>query len=471
MKPTKLTYFLLFFFITAGGIFIFSEASGLEQSKIEPSNEKKEKAAYPGVEIISKIEDESYFHTAVHYPSFKDADLDKEIESYVQRVKSEFRESVDLTGQKHFKNNPAYLSLTFDVHKVDDEVYSFVFSEESYTGGANGNQIAKVFMVNLRDSEFIKGNQVLKDNEKTRDFLYSYLKNAFETTEDYSPYFFQEELRSWVYEPENTFDQVYLREDSLVFKFSEYEVTAGVAGMPEIVIPLGEAGRVLNEKWKKKLALKEKTKAEDENAENEDQEIQEVQPEENNEASENKKQVALTFDDGPHPRYTQMVLDILKKHNAKATFYVLGSRVDFYPDLVKQIAEQGNEVGNHSWSHKDLTRLSPEFIREEIQQTNEAIEKAAGTAPNTVRPPYGAQNETVKEVIGLPSILWTVDTLDWKTKNAGDILKQVKENTRDGSIILMHDIHQSTANSLDQVLTFLEQEGYELVTVSELKGL
>ncbi|WP_180849989.1 polysaccharide deacetylase family protein [Bacillus sp. UMB0893] len=152
-----------------------------------------------------------------------------------------------------------------------------------------------------------------------------------------------------------------------------------------------------------------------------------------NSAAHNKKQVALTFDDGPHPHYTQQILETLKKHHAKATFYVLGSRVDFYPNLAKQIVREGHEIGNHSWSHKDLTTLPPEMIQEEGDQSNEAIEKATGSAPKTVRPPFGASNEEVMAAIGLPSILWTVDTMDWKTKNADDILKQVKENTRDGS--------------------------------------
>lgn len=180
------------------------------------------------------------------------------------------------------------------------------------------------------------------------------------------------------------------------------------------------------------------------------------------------KYVAITFDDGPHDKLTPYILDVLKKHKAKATFYVLGNRVEYYPEIVKRAFDEGHEIGNHSWSHPKLTNLTPQELRKQIYQTSSAVAKITGTAPATIRPPYGAFNDNVKQILNRPIVNWSVDTLDWKHKNKEMVKKIVRQNTRNGSIILMHDIHTSTAQALDSILTELSSKGYQFVTVSQL---
>lgn len=179
------------------------------------------------------------------------------------------------------------------------------------------------------------------------------------------------------------------------------------------------------------------------------------------------KCIALTFDDGPGD-YTDHLLDTLDAYGAEATFYLLGSKVADNPETVKRMADEGHEVGNHSWDHEDLTELSPEEIGADLARTDKAIAAATGSEPETVRPPYGALNESVHESVTQPMMLWDVDTLDWKSRDSGKVTDVAVEETSEGSVLLFHDIHRSTVEAIPQVLEQLSQQGYTFVTVDEL---
>lgn len=181
------------------------------------------------------------------------------------------------------------------------------------------------------------------------------------------------------------------------------------------------------------------------------------------------KKVALTFDDGPNNTSSLQILDTLKKYNIKATFFMLGSMVDTYPDVVKKIHEAGHDIGNHTYDHKDLTKLDEASIKQEIDSTNQKIEKLTGEKPTLLRPPYGAYNERVTKVEPNMSIaLWNIDTLDWKTHNPTAILGEVKKELQPHSIVLMHDIHQDSADSLENVIKFLKSQDYTFVLAKDL---
>lgn len=180
-----------------------------------------------------------------------------------------------------------------------------------------------------------------------------------------------------------------------------------------------------------------------------------------------KPMVALTFDDGPGKR-TGELLAQLEKYNAHATFFMLGQNVSRYPDEVKKMQEIGCELGNHSYSHKNLAKENAEGIKKEVGDTNAGIAKIAGEGATVMRPPYGAISDTLKKNVGMPMIMWNIDTLDWKTRNAKKTIETVMNNVDDGDIILMHDIHTETIDAALQLIPKLQKAGYQLVTVSEL---
>ena len=183
------------------------------------------------------------------------------------------------------------------------------------------------------------------------------------------------------------------------------------------------------------------------------------------------KAVALTFDDGPNPSTTNRLLDILKKYNVKATFFMLGERVSSGRECIKRMYDEGMEIGSHTYSHKQLTKLSYDNIKSEIDKTNKAISEVIGENPTVIRPPYGSYNDNVKSLSGMPVILWSVDTLDWKSKNADAIFKVVTETTKDGSVLLFHDIYSTSVDAVERIIPELKKRGYEMVTVSELAEL
>lgn len=191
------------------------------------------------------------------------------------------------------------------------------------------------------------------------------------------------------------------------------------------------------------------------------------QPEVKVRVNPEKPMVALTFDDGPGP-YTDRLLNCLKKHNAAATFFLVGSSVGNYKNTVKRAYQMGCEIGSHSWSHPQLTSLDGTALAAQIQNTSRVIHSACGHNPTLLRPPYGSYNSTVASAVGMPLILWDVDTLDWKTRNVQSTIQSVMRDARDGSIVLMHDIHQPTVEAAESIIPMLQRKGYQLVTVSEL---
>lgn len=182
--------------------------------------------------------------------------------------------------------------------------------------------------------------------------------------------------------------------------------------------------------------------------------------------------VAITFDDGPHATNTPHLLDILAKRNIKATFFVLGECAAEHPQILKRIAEEGHEIGNHSWSHPSFAKMSNEGVRGQIERTQSLIQSTTGKRPSILRPPYGAitpaERQWITKDLGLKIIMWSVDPLDWKFRDAGRVQKSILSQTKFGDIILAHDIHPSTIDAMPATLDGLLARGFKFVTVSEL---
>lgn len=190
------------------------------------------------------------------------------------------------------------------------------------------------------------------------------------------------------------------------------------------------------------------------------------------EISPNLPVVALTFDDGPNPRFTPQILDILYEHQVPATFFLVGQQMEGQGWLVRKIAASGHEIGNHTNSHPDLTTLEEPQILEEIQKTQDKLrEILPDYTMNFLRPPYGRQNETVCQSSPLPLILRNVDSGDWEDPQAEAIYAAVMENIQDGDIVVFHDDNPETVKALKQILPALKARGYQFATVSALLGL
>lgn len=179
------------------------------------------------------------------------------------------------------------------------------------------------------------------------------------------------------------------------------------------------------------------------------------------------KYIAFTFDDGPNYNSSKMV-DVLSKWGMRATFFVVGNRAEKEADILLKMVDKGMEIGNHTYSHKLLTKLSSEAIREEIAKTDRVIFDITGRDVSLVRPSYGSSNKRVRSSIDRPIIVWDIDTLDWKYHNSKRLSDYILKNVQDGDIVLMHDIYSATVNGVDMVIPKLMERGYRIVSVSEL---
>ena len=181
-----------------------------------------------------------------------------------------------------------------------------------------------------------------------------------------------------------------------------------------------------------------------------------------------KPMVALTFDDGPSRKYTPELLDGLKEKGIHATFFLMGKNIEGNEELVKRIQEEGHLIGNHTYNHVQLNKISSALAKQEIEKTSNEIYKITGEYPTYLRPPFGAWRKDLEFSVTMFPVFWDVDTLDWESKNVTSVLHIVENNVEDGSIILMHDGYETSVEAALKVVDMLTEKGYEFVTVDEL---
>ncbi|MDE6055392.1 MAG: polysaccharide deacetylase family protein [Lachnospiraceae bacterium] len=193
-----------------------------------------------------------------------------------------------------------------------------------------------------------------------------------------------------------------------------------------------------------------------------------IDPDPPNNTFVDARRVALTFDDGPHPVYTEQLLDGLKERGVKATFFVTGEHAELHPEIIKRMAEEGNLVGNHTYSHIQLTKNNRETYKEELIKTNEILKEITGQEVQYVRPPYGSWDKSFEQELNMFPVLWSVDPMDWCSENVSRITEKVVSKVKENDIILMHDYYDTSVAAALRVVDKLLDEGYTFVTVEEI---
>ncbi|SES01455.1 polysaccharide deacetylase family protein [Psychrobacillus sp. OK032] len=435
-----------------------------------PTNSKEQinqsDSVYPGIRIITETSNDEKTPYAIQYPQSNVPEFNDIVKAYTNNMKTLYLNETDYLNESNIHRS-GELNISFEVFQHTTGYYSFVIHSYMNKSGTNGLTETRTYRLHNQSGHMLTINDLLANNEKSLVKLATKVREYILSDNELMPYLLQEQLEEKTVPTWDNFSNFSLKKDTIEFYYDNYEIAAVAAGSKVVSIPLEDMNEIIADSFKlPKVA---------------------IQPPPTTSGKENEipiggiqtkdsvvnslpKVVALTFDDGPTPESTTLILDTLKKYNAKATFFMLGSRVSFYPEIVKEMHEAGHELGNHTWNHLDLTKASSEKIALEINNTSDAIEQATGTKPTVFRPPYGAVNNSVRAQTSLPVVLWDVDTLDWKYRNANHLLTHVKKHVKGGSTILMHDIHMSTAEGLDAVLAYLQGEGYSFVTVSELNS-
>ncbi len=181
-----------------------------------------------------------------------------------------------------------------------------------------------------------------------------------------------------------------------------------------------------------------------------------------------KPKIAITFDDGPSGSWTPVLLDGLKERGVKGTFFLIGQNVEKHPDVVKRLYEEGHLIGNHTYHHVEITKISEDEASREILDTNDAICRITGEEVEYMRPPFGAWQRDLELKMPVLPVMWTVDPLDWTTENTDEVVNKVVTEAEENDIILLHDCYKSSVEAALRIIDILQREGFEFVTVEEL---
>lgn len=377
-------------------------------------------------EILTEIENKDAL-VSINYPVTEVSALDEAISSYINKVRAEFKNS-DYDGKPE-------LNISYTYKEVNDEVINVSILTEIVTDKTVSK--IKTFTYNKKSEKFLTMEDIVDD----LDVLdYDIKKELLSKYQD----------ADMDYLSNVSYDFFTMDDENLTIYFNPTQLKDTNDELVYLDIPLDSLNLLIDvdreENTNTYLNFKKNT------------------------INEEDKVVALTFDDGPS-KYTKDILDILKKYDACGTFFLIGNKVSFYGEVLREMLSEGNEIGNHSYDHKYLTRLSEEEVKDEISKTQDEIKRVTGYTPTLFRPTYGGYNNTLKSYIDLTFVLWDVDSRDWSVKSTEGIMYNVFKDVKSGSIILFHDNHEYSVNALPSVIKELKKQGYKFVTVSELLEL
>ncbi|WP_053070500.1 polysaccharide deacetylase family protein [Alkalihalobacillus pseudalcaliphilus] len=465
----------------------FSPSIGVATNSVQTDINYESRYAGLDIEFVSKHSED--YTTSISKPVTSSQKVNEKIEAWLTEQEEQFLEDVHKLKSSGTLDVQANLNIQLETNPLAEQQYHLLFHVYQFMGGANGQESLHSLTVDVASGKLITIEQILDTNHVQFTDIHTLLVNAL--IEEGIDDIYQEELSTTMNNP--SLWTWTTNEEGLTLHFDEYEIAAGSNGPIHVTLPFDEISDYIKDDWKRVWELVEETPTEsEEQAEDEhhstdvhepDQIIKEKEeqdpPQEDilfepNQLEKDGKYIALTFDDGPHPRITPQILETLESFDARATFYMLGTQVDFYPELAIEVALSGHEIGNHTMNHMNMTTLNREQLVRELADTTSMIEEVIGITPTTMRPPYGIYNQQVVDVsteLNLAIVNWSVDSEDWRSREVGAIKEMVFKDAANGRIVLFHDIHQATADALPAVMEQLQAEGYQFVTVSELLEL
>lgn len=409
-------------------------------SDISSLIEEKE-SQFPKIRIISESSVNHFIPYSLEYPKTSFDQVNDQINQYIKDAKQVYTKTLNQKIKESKIKSIGDLTITTEIYEFKDKYYSVVLKKQLSYNKVSYKETFKTIVFNKDNGEIIESNTLFNHNIGHLNLLARYLSSELKKV--YGNQVINEKLDEVLSPNWEHFNRFAAANDSIIFYFNQGELALEDAGAAKISVPISFLNPILVSDFQS----------------NETSAVTILSP---------KKKVALTFDDGPHSKVTMQILDTLDKYGAKATFFMLGKQVEKNKNIANEVLNRGHEIGNHTYNHPVLTKQSTSQVIWQVDHTSQIIYDVTGEYPTVFRPPYGASNQTVKSLVDIPVVLWTIDTYDWKYRDSNKILPFVQANLHDGAIILMHDIHQSTADGLDSVLAYLQEQGYECVTVSEL---
>lgn len=465
-KRIVVRFVILFFVVVAAGLLIFIHLQFNQQLMRQPTPLSDEKYYFTDSrysEIRSKfvIRQTSREKVSIEYPITKNNKINKTIAQVITRDDRDFRYIA--TNVLSF-NQPMTETISYQITHNNSAALSIIVNIKQDIHGAHPVSLTHFWTFDKKSGEVINLSDLTEQSEKAAEEIVAAARNNIKETIkqrqqaelDLSETITQETLSNFIITDGG---------NSIAWPIGQASLLPSAYGEMTIKVPIAAVAKYLQNSTARKLANIPKPpepKPEPKPA----PAVPAPAPTTGN------KVIALTFDDGPGP-YTAHLLDVLDQYGAKATFFLIGSKVSSQANVVRSIHARGHQLGNHSWSHPELPKLPINQIAGEIDRTNDAIKQATGVTPAILRPPYGAVNGVVLEQLrarDMSSILWSVDTRDWADRNSDIVCSRAVAGARPGAIILMHDIHQTSVGAVPCILSALKQQGYSFVTVQGLLG-
>ena len=452
-------FLILLFSAGLFGIYFLNQSRSRQTTA--PSDEKYYFAdsKYSGIRSKFVTRDNKREKVSIEYPITENEKINRLISESIDKIDRDFQNTVLLAT---VFDKPMTETISYQVTHNTSEALSIVINIKQDMNGAHPASMTQFWTFDKKSGEVVGLADFTEQSDEAAEAIISAAKNSISQTIKQRQ------------QPEIDLNEIINKEalsnfiitnngNSLAWPLGQASLLPSSYGELTITVPISSVSKYLQNPTARKLANIPKPPEPK-------PELAPAPAAPTPAPTTGNKVIALTFDDGPGP-YTAHLLDILDQYGAKATFFLIGSKVSGQSSVVRSIQARGHQLGNHSWSHPELPKLSVDQIAGEIDRTNEAIRQATGVKPSILRPPYGAVNGVVLEQLRLrnmSSILWSVDTRDWADRNSQIVCSRAVAGARPGAVILMHDIHQTSVNAVPCILSSLKQQGYSFVTIQRL---
>lgn len=416
------------------------------------SNQTSSFTYHQEVGVIESILTETeHMVYSMHYPKFSQESIDTDINQLVQKT---MEKATNTNLEFSTLDQRGMIYMNYDSYLVGQNIVSIIFYVEynsSELANPQTHMMSKYYNLStgkeLAEHELFQGEYL----KAIAEYCKTYFMDRIEIKDELDLELFQQVIAP---EPEN-YQNLSLTKEGVLVTFTKDQVFSAKKEY-QICIPYEELKEYLTFDYTATTIVIE----EPIDVIPEEVETPYIDPD--------KPMIALTFDDGPNPKVTNRILDILKEYDSRATFFIVGNRLKNYPDTLQRIVNEKSELGSHTYHHRSLTLLTPNEIKKELSAVDDYLKELLGFDTATLRPPYGEVNDVVKKSVKKPMIYWSVDTEDWRNKDTDVIVEHVLDQVQDGDIILFHDLYETTAAAIEILVPKLIEEGYQLVTVSEL---
>ncbi|ARI75933.1 polysaccharide deacetylase family protein [Halobacillus mangrovi] len=428
----------------------------------DESVDSSDSTAQPTYEVTMETEIVEYeeYHITIHYPQTPNNQINQTIIDYVNQKKAAFKKESYQSIQEYGKTKSHELHIDFEIPHQGSSFFSVRFEETMDVGVPNIIHDQTVMNFGKKNGKRLQLDQLFKDNRHYVKHLAKLTKEKLRddlSEETYQRPEIQEALKAV---PTN-YENIALTGNGL-----EIYLNQTVDILPKQVVV---SQRLIKDLLKDSYSEALMSEGIKQVSHEQDVDLPQAEKREKSEEEGHleAKKIALTFDDGPHPKITPKVLKVLQEYEAKATFFMIGKRVQYFSETAKLVADQGHEIGNHTWDHPRLTRLSPEEVENQIDKTQEVIKEVTGVQPKMIRLPFGEVPSQFSRT-QLKIIPLDVHGENWQEKEPEQLAQELVENVKSGDTILLHDIQSASVEVLEMVLDELSRKGYKIVKVSEL---